>query len=277
MDIFFINNKFVSKEDAVISVNDLSLLRGYGVFDFLRTYNGCPFYLKEHLKRFATSARLIGLFLPLPEDRIGDFVREAIDRSDHPEKNVRLLLTGGVSDNGITPGDNPQLIILVTAVETPPGHWLDKGVKVITSHVERFMPPAKTINYIPAIISLNSAARQGAIEAIYVDKDGYMLEGTTSNFFAFKNNTLITPPGDRILAGITRNVVLELAKSRFELVERRVHKDEIALFDESFITSSTKEVVPVTTIDEVTLGDSPGPRTTRVLSLFHEFTSSYGK
>ena len=276
MDIYYVNGQFIQEQEALISVNDLSVIRGYGVFDFLRTYNGVPFHLNKHLIRLQNSASLIGLSLPFTLGEIEEKIIKGLSLSTHEEKNVRIVVTGGVSDNGITPGDNPQLLLMITASTANPAFWQKTGAKVITCHVDRFMPGAKTINYIPAILCQKDAHKQGASEAIYVDRDGYLLEGTTSNLFAVRNGQLITPPCNRILPGITRQAVIELCKDSVELVERPIHKDEIRLFDELLLTSSVKEVVPITTIDSVIVGNGKiGPISRKILNAFREATDNY--
>lgn len=276
MDIYYVNGTFVDDDQAQISVNDLSVLRGFGVFDFLRTYNGIPYHLDEHLHRLERSARLIGLQLPHSTTKIREIVGETLGRNNHKESNIRLVVTGGSSVDGITPGNSPQLLIMVTRVKQMPPEWYSDGAKVITSHVDRFLPGAKSINYIPAILCQNEARVQHAIEAIYVDRNGYMLEGTTSNIFAFVGDTLVTPPCDRVLPGITRQVILELAGKDFSIVERQLHKDEIRLLDEAFIASSVKEIVPIVAIDSIKLsGGKPGNRTQKIMELFRDDTTSY--
>lgn len=278
MDIYYVNGRFVKEADAHISVSDLSVIRGYGIFDFLRTYNGVPFHLGEHLSRLQNSGRLIGLGLPCPLEEIEVLVLRGLTESRHKEKNIRIVVTGGISDNGITPGNAPQLLLIISATTPFPFSYYQQGAKLITSHIERFMPGAKTINYIPAILCQKEARDQGAIEAIYVDRDGYLQEGTTSNLFVVRDGHLITPSCDRILPGITRQVVLELAKENVEIAERPVHKDEIRLLDEVFITSSVKEVIPITAIDSVIIGTgSIGPVSQKVMELFKEETNRYPK
>jgi branched-chain amino acid aminotransferase len=275
MDVYYVNDCFVQEQDALISVNDLSVLRGYGVFDFLRTYNGYPFHLSGHIDRLERSAKLLGIALPCPKEEIAKLVREALSRSTHPERKVRIVISGGISPDGMTPGDNQQLLLMVTAADKMPEHWYSKGAKIITSHQQRFMPGSKSVNYIPAILSQREARNQQAIEAVFVDKDGYLLEGTSSNLFVFIGKTLITPPCERILPGITREVVLELASKEFTVVERKIHKEEIPLFEEAFITSSIREVVPVTAIDSHKMGESVGVRCSRIVKMFADYTSSY--
>ncbi|BHH84626.1 aminotransferase class IV [Desulforhopalus sp. 52FAK] len=276
MDIYYVGGQFVKEDEALISVNDLSVIRGYGVFDFLRTYNGVPFHLNDHLKRLQNSARLIGLKLPLPVEEIKVLIEKGLSLSAHKEKNVKIIVTGGLSEDGITPGETPQLLLMITATIAFPASYYEQGAKLITSHVDRFMPGAKTINYIPAILCKNDAKAQGAVEAIFVDRNGYMQEGTTSNLFVVRDGSLITPPCDRVLPGITRQVVLELAKKSMDIIERPIHKDEVRLLDEVFITSSVKEVIPITCIDSTEINNNYiGPITQNIMTWFAERTANY--
>jgi branched-chain amino acid aminotransferase len=276
MSIYYVDGQFIEADKARISVDDLSVLRGFGVFDFLRTYNGVPFHLAEHLQRLLSSARLIGLRIPHGQAALAEIVKETLTRNNHPESNIRLVITGGASTDGITPGPSPRLLVLITPVKPLPVAWHRDGIKVITCHVERFMPAAKSINYIPAILCQAEARDRQAVEAVYVDRDGYLLEATTSNIFAVRGNRLITPPCDRVLAGVTRQVVLELAHREWLVEERPLHRDEIRLLDEAFLTSSVKELTPVVTIDSVSLGDGqPGQLTRRIMELFRAYTVAY--
>ena len=276
MDIYYVNGEFKEDNQAQISVNDLSVIRGFGVFDFLRTYNRIPFHLEDHLKRLERSARLIGLKLPHSRVEIDEIVRETLARNQHQESNIRIVVTGGLSSDGITPGESAKLLVMVTGVKQMPADWYTKGAKIITSHIERFMPGAKSISYIPAILCQAEARNQQAIEAVYVDRNGFLLEGTTSNLFVFIGDTLITPPCDRILPGVTRQVVLALAEKKFSIVERQLHKDEIRLLDEAFLASSVREVVPIVAIDAIQISDGkPGSGTKKIMELFRENTISY--
>ncbi len=278
MDTYYIDGEYVLEEDAKISVKDMSILRGYGVFDFLRTYNRRPFYLDTHIGRLARSARLINLAMPLGNEQIEKIVMETMAKNPHhDEANIRLVVTGGVSPDSITPADNPKLMVMVTGLHACPAEWYDEGVAIITTHAERYMPGAKSINYIPAILALSRARQQDAIESIYVDHLGRLLEGTTTNFFAFIGDTLVTPSVS-ILPGVTRQVIISLVEKEFDLQIRDVHKDEIRLMDEAFLTASNKEVVPVVRMDDYRFGDgNPGERTLRIMALFSEFTRKYGE
>jgi len=278
MDMYYIDGEFVDENQAVISVNDLIVLRGYGAFDFLVTYNRRPFYLEEHVRRLETSARKIGLKLNHSHDEICAIVKEAIDRNPHhDEANIRIVCTGGVSADGVSPGGNGKLVVMVTAKRRLPEWWYSKGVHIITVDIERFMPGAKSTNYLTAIWALSEARRQDAIESIYVDRNNHILEGTTTNFYFFKDTKLITCR-DNILPGITRSVVLNLVKDHFEVELRDIQKDEIGTMEEIFISGSNKEIIPVVRINDSVIGDGrPGPHSRKVMQLFKTYTTAYGQ
>ena len=276
MNIYYVDGEFVPEEQARLPVTDLAILRGFGVFDFLRTYNGVPFHLQDHLVRLERSARLIGLAMPCSRSHLTDIVHATLARNNHDEANIRMVITGGGSSDLLTPGAKSRLMVLVTpAKEMPPGLYRD-GVKVVTTRLERIFPGAKTINYIPGIVSLRDAADREAVEAVHVDRDGYLLEGTTSNIFAFVGENLVTPPADRILPGITRQVLLELAAGEFAVEVRRLHREEIPLIDEALLSSSNREVMPVVAIDAQDLSTGrPGPRVGRLMAMFADYAAGY--
>lgn len=278
MNVFYVDGEYLPENEAVISVNDIGLLRGYGVFDFLRTYNRRPFHLEEHISRLADSARIIGLELPCEEGRILEITNETLARNDTlTEANIRLVVTGGVSADSITPAREPKLLIMVTDLHHCPAEWYRDGAAIITTNDERYIPNAKSTNYIPGILALSRARQQGAIESIYVDRYGRLLEGTTTNFFAFIGHKLVTP-GDAILQGITRKVVLKLVEKEFDIQIRDIQRTEMRLIDEIFLTASNKEVVPVIRMDDLTIGNGrPGERTQRVMQLFADYTRDFGQ
>ncbi len=279
MNIFYVDGAFVPEDRAAVSVNDLGLLRGYGVFDFLRTYQMRPFHLEEHVRRLERSARLLDLPMPCSGREVFDIAVETLSRNrGHlDEANIRLLITGGASPDSITPGGHPTLLVLVTPLHPCPETWYRDGAAVITTHDERYIPGAKTTNYIPAILALTKARQQGAVESIYIDRQHRLLEGTTSNFFAVIGDRLVTP-GAGILPGITRQVVLALAEESFDVEIRDVSRDEIRVMDELFLTSSNKEVVPVAQVDGHAIGDgTPGDRTRRIMAAFAAYTRAYGE
>lgn len=273
MGIYYIDGEFVPSEQASVPAHDLAVLRGYGVFDFLRTYNGRPFKLREHIARLAQSAALIGMDeLPWSEKDISAIVNETLARNTYPEANIRIVITGGDSVDFITPEERPRLLVLVTEARPLPNSWYEDGAAIITVDEERYLPMAKSINYIPAIIALKKARKAGAIEALYVDRRGRLLEGTTTNIFAFHGDQLITPSAG-ILPGITRGVILELVAGVYEVCQRDMTRADLLAADELFLTASNKEVVPVVRVDDAIIGDGrPGPRTRDILARFRAVT-----
>lgn len=270
--ISYVNGKYVTSDQAYLPLQDLGIVRGYGVFDFLRTYNGVPFKLREHVQRLQKSAELIGLSLPWSTEEIEAISQDTLGRNNLPEANIRIVVTGGSSADFITPIGQPSLAVIVTPISSYPVEYYERGVKVGTVQMERFIPRAKTLNYISAIMALQQAKLTNAIEALYINQQGHVLEGTTTNFFVFRESQLITPK-ENILNGITRNVVLELAKNRFEIVEQPISYSELSRCDEAFITSSTKEIMPVVQIDELDISKGkPGENTQLLMHLFHNYT-----
>ena len=275
MAIFYIDGAFVSAKEAVIPATDLAVLRGYGVFDLLRTYNGKPFMLYAHLTRLFRSAQRLGLPLPWSRETLNDLVLETLARNDFSDANVRIVVTGGSSTDFVTPQGKPRLLILVSPVPVYPDWWYEKGVKVITSASVRSIPDAKSIDYIPATIALRKARQQGAEEVIYSDDQGRVLEGTTSNLFMFADGVLITP-GEGILSGVTRKVVLDVARSLFKIEMRDIHLGELLEASEVFITGTSKGIVPVVQVDDARIGTgAPGPLTGRLREKFNQFITQY--
>ena len=185
MDTYYVDGKYVPADQAVIPVNDLALLRGYGVFDFLRTHDGSPFLLQEHLSRLKDSAQKIGLRFPWTLNEVAKIVMNTIQKNHYKDATVRILVTGGPSKDFITPDGQPRLIVIVSPVSGLPESWYLEGIKVIILPFERTNPGAKSINYLDATMALSKAKEQGAVEAIYMDSAGFIKEGTTSNLFAF--------------------------------------------------------------------------------------------
>lgn len=276
--ICYLDGEYVSLDDARIPATDLAVLRGYGIFDFTRTYHGQPFYLDRHIARLYRSAALIEMALPWDAATLRDITLETVRRNlaQHPangatgEFNVRIVVTGGESPDFLNPVDRPRLLVLVTPVSIVPEVYYREGAPIITVSEARILPDAKTTNYIPAILALKQARKRGAIDAIYVNAAGRVLEGTTNNLFIFHGDTLVTPEAG-VLPGITRGVVLELAETVFTVERRDLTLEEVYAADEAFLTSSVKEMLPVRTLDGQVIGaGAPGPNTRRLHRLFRE-------
>lgn len=270
--IYYLNGNFVAASQASLPMNDLAIVRGYGVFDVLRTYGPVPFGLREHLERLYRSAEQIDLAVPWSMDELERLTFATLERNGHPENvTIRLIVSGGVSANFITPGEQPTLAIMLANVKEYPAHCYSEGMSLISMEMERFMPSVKSLNYITAIRAQKRAAAAGAIEALYRTGDGRVTECTTCNFFIFKGNQLITPEAEA-LRGITRHFALEIGDDLFEVVKRDISYAELAEADEAFITSTTKDLMPIVKVDEIVIGNGrPGPNTLRLLEAFRAF------
>jgi len=267
---WYIGEQWVRPDKATISINDIAVLRGYSVFESLRTYDRRPFHLDQHLVRLYRSAKLIEMEIPWTTEQIVEVIQEIIARNTYRHAAIRLLVTGGESEDGILPSGKPLLAVLITPLGERDMERFAKGCKLITTKLQRISPEAKTANYIAAVRALKEAVRRDAADALFVNERENVLEATRSNFFIFRGDILVTPRRG-ILIGITRNVVLELARSKFAVEERPILLEELALADEAFITSSSKEITPVVQIDDLIIGDGkPGPRTYKLEQRFIE-------
>jgi len=250
---WYVGDRWVYPHEATISINDVAVLRGYSAFEALRTYNRRPFHLDEHLMRLYHSAELIELEIPWPREHITAIIYNVIERNTYKHASIRILVTGGESEDSILPTGRPTLAVLISQLQERDMQRFSQGYKLITTVFQRTAPEAKTTNYLVAIRALKEAARRNAADALYVNEQDHVLEATRSNFFIFRGDTLVTP-GTGILPGITRNVVLQLARGRFPVEERPILLSELALADEAFITSSSREIMPVVQINDVTIG-----------------------
>jgi branched-chain amino acid aminotransferase len=277
MDIYYIDGEFVEEDQAMVPAKDITVLRGYGVFDFLITYNKRPFRLETHVARLENSAKEIGLTLNHSNSEICDIVNQTLEKNTHhTESNVRIVYTGGISPDGVTPQGNGMLMVMVTPKFELPSWWYTDGAKIITVDMERFIPTSKSTNYLSAVFAQQKAHAQDAIEAIYRDREDRLLEGTTTNLFCFKGNQLITPP-DNILPGITRGAVLELLKDQYDIQLRHIQADELPEMDEVFITASNKEIVPIVQVDDLVISQGkPGEKTMDLLKTWADYTKAYG-
>ncbi len=274
----YLNGKIIPLKKAGIDLYDVGLLRGFGVFDVLRTYNGRPFLIKEHLSRFEESSKILGLKAPLPQRKIAEIIKKLLHKNGISRKReavIRIILTGGKTRDGLSYDiKTPTLFILVEKFINLPAHFYTNGIKLITHDYQREYPLAKTLNYIPALKLQSIRQKSGAFEILYVHNDK-ALEGTTSNFFIFKKNNLITPK-ENILLGVTRNSVIKIARKKFNVKEENIPLSLLNSADEAFITATNKDIVPVIKINDKIVGSGRvGKNTKYLMALFREYIKRY--
>ena len=266
--IWYIDGRWAHPGEIMISINDTAVLRGYSAFESLRTYDRRPFHLDEHINRLYQSADVIELAIPWPREHIAAAVQEIIVRNAYKHATIRIYVTGGISEDGVLPSGAPSLALLITPLGERDMQRFARGYRLITTRLQRDAPEAKTTNYLAAMRALKEAARRNADDALYVNAQDHVLEATRSNFFIFRGDTLITPRSG-VLMGVTRNVVLQLARRRFAIEQRPILLAELPFADEAFVTSSSKEITPVIQVDDAIIGiGSPGTRTTELAQRF---------
>ena len=265
-----INGLIQPADEGVVGISDLALQRGYGVFDFGRTYRGKLFHFNENIRRLRKSAKELGLEISSTDEEITNTAIELIEKSELAIPSVRLLLTGGYSASL----GQPNFIMIAEELPTYPEDSYTKGIRLITERYQRELPQVKSINYLNSIRLDQKKRESGAMDLLYYNEKS-ITESPKSNFFAFKENTLITPK-DNILLGITRKVILSLAADYFNIEIRDIPIDELGSLDEVFLTSTSKRVMPVTDIDGKAVGEGcVGRRTIKLMDLFDQYTESY--
>lgn len=275
----YFNGKIVSADCALIHPNDLGVLRGYGVFDVLKTVNGKIFLFDEHFKRLSDSANYMGVKLPAKKNEIEEIVKKLILKnkiSGGKQASIRIVLTGGRSTDVMHfDSKKPTFYILVSEFKPLADDLFKKGVKLATVDHSRDAAEIKTTNYVEAVRTINQRQKKEKFFEILYVSNGVILEASTSNFFVFIGDKLITPK-DSILKGITRNLVIKLAKKKFEVEERELKTDELSLATEAFIAATNKDIVPVVQIDDKKIGNGkPGPNTKLLMEILKEFVRKY--
>jgi len=270
--VSYINGEYVSENRATISALDLGVLRGFGVFEVIRTHRGIPFHAIDHLERLRSSCSLLGLKLDLNNLTILKIFERLLKVNSLKEASIRIVITGGSSFDYITPSGQISVLIFATPLLSYPKHYYAEGIHAITFEAERFMPECKSLGYMSAVLGLQKAKQKNAQEAIYINRKNHVLEGTTCNFFGIKDGRIITPE-EEILHGVTRDILLKLLEPNYPIERRVLPLEELFDLDEAFFTSTNKEVLPVVQIDQKSIGiGTVGPQTKKIMHLFEEYT-----
>ncbi|MDI7246833.1 MAG: D-amino-acid transaminase [Bacillota bacterium] len=266
-EIAFVNGEFMDLSDARVSVEDRGFQFGDGVYEVVRCYHGVPFALEEHLRRLERSASGIELGIPEETRRLGELAVEALRRSQIAEAVLYMQVTRGWAprNHAFPEAAKPTVVITVRPAKPAPPDRAALGVSVITVPDERWLRcDIKSTDLLPNVMAKQKAVRAGAFEAVMIRDGAYVTEGASTNVFAVKDDAVYTAPeGPRILSGITRAIVLGLAREHgMPVVEEFFTPEFLARADEAFITSTTLEVVPCVRVDGRPMGDGrPGPLT----------------
>jgi len=281
----YLDGKFVNKEDAKISVFDHGLLYGDGVFEGIRSYDSLIFKCKEHIDRLFETAEAIGLAIPLSKDEMTQAITNTLKENNLTDAYIRVIVTRGEGDLGLDPKKchgKPSIIIIVDNIVLYPEEFYINGMEIITvktrrNHPEALHPKLKTLNYLNNILAKIEAGKEGCIEAIMLDYEGYVAECTGDNIFLIKNGNMFTP-NRGILIGITRNTVIEIAQEEGISIEECLIKlDEVYSADECFLTGTAAEIIPVVKVDGHVIGPGkPGAITNKMITMFKQKTIEAG-
>lgn len=270
--------------DARVSVFDRGFLYGDSAFEVMRTYDKRPFRESAHLDRLRRSCERLLIELSFSNAELSDTIARTIDASQLPECYVRVMVTRGVGPMNIdlAQARQPSVLVFALPLSPLPKNVYDSGIAVGLSRAARATDGtravgAKTSNYLGSVMALHEVKQRGCQEALILGPSGEVIEGATSNVFVVRQGELVTPPVDAgILAGITRQTVLELAAEQsLRVRESQLHPADLYRADEVFITSTVREVVPVVRVDDMVIGDGrPGSISLAILSAYRAQTSS---
>jgi branched-chain amino acid aminotransferase len=274
-----VNGRITPESEAVISVFDHGFLYGEGIYETMRTYHGRPFLFNRHVRRLRRSARMIELALPFSDEELASQIRLTQTAAKlEGDVYIRVLVTRGIGeltyDLKATP--NASVVIIVKPQIDPAAEVYEKGVRVVIvdivrNHPATVNPMIKSNNLMNSALAMQQALRSNAFEGVMRNYKGELTECTTANLFIVKNNVALTPPLDAgLLPGITREFVFDIGKDvGVEVVERALRDDDLFRADEAFLTSTTRELVPIVTVNDRTIGNGrPGAVTWRLLNAF---------
>ncbi len=278
--IIYLDGAYVPEEEAKVSVFDHGFLYGDGVFEGIRSYGGRVFQLEEHLERLYESAKSIMLEVPLTREEIREVTLKTLRRNDIRDGYIRIVVSRGKGDLGLDPRKCPRasVIVIASKIAIFPPEFYEQGLEVITVATRRNIPDAldpcvKSLNYLNNILVKLEANRAGVLEAIMLNNQGQITEGSGDNIFIVRRNKLITPPTYvGALEGITRRVVMELAaKLDLQTLEQPFTRHDLYTSQECFLTGTAAEVIPVIKVDERVIGTGkPGPVTRQLIKDFRE-------
>jgi len=278
--LVMIDGRVTGVADAVVSVFDRGFLYGDSVFETIRTYGGQPFALEEHLTRLEWSAERVYMRMPVERRVLRSEIEVLLREANNSESFIRVMVTRGKGPLGLDPdlADHPTRVVIVAPLIPPTPAAYTDGVGVVTYRTQRTADAtdaagAKIGNYLVSVLAMREAKQSGAVEALVIDANDCVVEGTSSNLFVVIAAKLVTPPDSAgILPGITRARIIELAAALgIEVEYRAVLLRELRAADELFISSTIREILPVVRVDGALIGNAkPGPVTLRLIGAFRD-------
>jgi len=272
--IGFKNGEFVDESQVTVPVDSLMVNRGYGAFEFLGIKNGNPFYMERHMARFQNSLKMLRLSIPYSIPDVQMLVQSLIEKNNLTDFHLKLFalpLSNSYSEPLIETG----LFMIPVIMPVYPTVMYQTGTNLILKEYTRFLPQVKSTSYMPSVLWQNEVEEAKALDVLY-HTNRIIRETSRGNIFMVRQNQVLTP-GSLILKGITRSIVLELLiEKHISVSETEVPSSDLFSADEVFVTSTTKEIVPIVRIDKQVIGNGkPGPVTRMVMEEFKKLKESY--
>lgn len=264
------NGAVKALKEAVVPIGNIEYSYGFGVYETIRVNNGTPYFLEDHTERLMESARIIGLEHPFSEHLIEESIVALVKKNKAETCNIKLLLIGAHHS------ENAQLFMLCFNPLFPDRKLYREGADFITYDYKRPFPHAKTLNMLQSYLAYRRARAEGAYDALLLDDNGCIVEGTRTNFFGLVERTLISPPESEILLGVTRKALLRVAnRNHFAFHEQPITWGDIQNFDAAFVTSTSSKIIPVRSVDKGLMPEFP-PALRELMQRFDEFFDTCG-
>lgn len=264
------NGELLPVVEAVVPLSNIEYAYGFGVYESIRVSNGTVYFLDDHTGRLMESARIIGLAHPFTSGGVSRAIAELLEKNGATSCNIKILLIGGK-----TAGE-AQLNILCLNPLFPDKKIYRDGASVVTYEYERSFPHAKTLNMLESYLAYRKAKEAGAYDALLIDRQGRILEGTRTNFFCIKGKTLFSPSEENILLGVTRKSVLKVAADNgFEVVQKDIRPSDLHEYDGAFLTSTSAKILPIRSVDVLTFAGQP-QALKELMEAFDTFIAGYG-
>lgn len=258
------NGELIEKDKACISVYNKALFFDFAVYSNIKVVKGRMFLPDLEIEKLFESAKSIGLKHNFTKKEIIEWTENLIKKDNLDDALIRVLLVGPEKDS------EPLLFLFPLGLTFYPDKFYTQGVKVITYKGERFFPTAKTKDLLLSYLAYKKAVEQNAIDALLVDREGNIREGTRSSFFVIKDNTLIVPAKEKVLEGITRKIILEIALKIMKVQEADIPLAKIGDYDEYFLSGTSLKIMPIKQIDDKIVAKEAGEKVRELQILFKE-------
>lgn len=263
-----LNGDFVEYDKAVVPISDLAIQRGYGIFDFFRIEGGAFLFSEYYLDRFYKSMKRSGFDFPYYREDVHNMVVSLVKKNESPNSYIKLIVTGGNSPDGFNTGEKPNFMIINHEMKIWDNELFSKGANLISDEYMRPFPVVKSTNYFNAVRLTPKMKKYNAVDVLY-HFNNKVYETSRANVFVVKKDKIYTPKKE-ILEGITRKRFIKAVKSKFELEYKTFSLKKLLKADEVFITSTTKDVMPIVKIDKHNIGKgSTGKVCRKLIKLFN--------